>query len=437
MVISTIALVAALALVLANAFFVACEFAYVKVRPTRIRHLVKQGHTRAKLLSGISDNLNPYLSACQLGITVASLALGALGEPAFAGFIEPALRRAGIDFVGPHALALVLGMLVLTFLHTVFGEQVPKFLALRLAEPVALWSAAPMRAFYTAAFPFIWVLNTASAGAMRLLRLRVPSEAERIHSPEELRLVLRQVKLDEGARRLIDRVFDYTHRVARHVMTVRRDVVVLDSTLSFDENLKVAVGNQYTRYPLVEPRTDRVLGYVHIKDVLVALASGRRPENVRELAREPIYVPEDAPLEILRREFQRRRVHIAVVVGPRGAFAGIVTHEDLIEEFVGEIQDEQDVGEVPPVLRHADGSFEADGRLTLDVLAREVGLDAAPSAGVETLGGWMAARLRHLPAPGDQVEEGEFHLAVVAVRDGVVRRVRGRRRVAAEPDVNR
>ena len=190
-------------------------------------------------------------------------------------------------------------------------------------------------------------------------------------------------------------MFDYTHRVARHVMTLRRDVVTLTAGVPFDDNLRIALANQYTRYPLVEPGTDRVVGYIHLKDIVSALASGKRPAFMRELVREPIYASEDTRLEWLRREFQRRRVHIAIILGPGHTFAGIVTLEDLLEEVVGEIQDEQDAEEIPPIVRNADGSFEIDGRLTLDVAARELGIDVPGGAPR----GRDAGRLHHHPAP--------------------------------------
>src|SRR5205085_2942374 len=234
------------------------------------------------------------------------------------------------------------------------------------------------------------------------------TEAEMLHSPDELRLVLQHVKLDPGARRLIDRVFDYTHRLARHVMTVRRDVITLTAGAPFEDNLKIALANQYTRYPLAEPGTDRVIGYVHIKDIVAALGSGRPlPKRMREIMRQPIYVSEDTRLEWLRREFQRRRVHIAVVLGAGETFVGIVTMEDLLEEFVGEIQDEQDINEIPPIMRTPDGRFEAEGRLTLDVASRELGLSLEPQrAEVETVGSYVEAALGRPPLPGDAIEAG-------------------------------
>ena len=424
---TSVALILTGVMVAANAFFVASEFAIVKIRPTRVREMVKLGGKRALILAGILERLDAYLSANQLGITLASLALGWIGEPTLARLIEPWFVRLGSwAGVASHTCALVASFIAITFLHTTIGEQVPKVLALQRAEPIALWTAPVLRVFYYVAFPLIWTLNTSANLVVKLLGLNPKTGADMLHSPNELRLVLQHVKLDPGARRLIDRVFDYTHRVARQVMTLRRDVVTLTAGLPFDENLKVALANQYTRYPLVDPLTDQVVGYVHLKDIVGALASVRRPKRMREICRQPIYVSEETRLEWLRREFQRRRVHIAIVLGDGDKFVGIVTMEDLLEEFVGEIQDEQDIGEIPPLVRSADGHFEAEGRLTLDVAARDLGLVlTAPSPDVETLGAYMEAALPRPPMPGDVLEAGGFRLMAGEIRDGHIRRVRG------------
>jgi CBS domain containing-hemolysin-like protein len=432
----TIALIVTAALVVANGFFVAAEFALVKMRPTRLEQLAKEGRRQARLVERMSKRINDYLSASQLGITVASLMLGWLGEPAFASLLRPLMQdRWGLRPATVHTVAAGLSLTIITFLHTVIGELAPKALAIRMTEPVALWSALPFRVFYLVTTPLTWALRTSSALILRAFRLPAASEAEMVHSPEELRLVLQHVELDPGARRLIDRVFDYAHRIARHVMILRRDVVVLVAGRPFEENLRIALANQYTRYPLVHPDTDRVVGYVHMKDIVAALASGKRPEFMRELAREPIYASEDTRLEWLRREFQRRRVHIAIILGPGHEFTGIVTLEDLLEEFVGEIQDEQDQEEIPPLARNADGSFEADGRLTLDVARRELNLDLPPlPSDVETLGGYILTQLAEAPVPGDIVSAAGYRFRILEVRDRRIRRLRGEPLPAPPPD---
>jgi CBS domain containing-hemolysin-like protein len=414
-------------MVLANAFFVASEFAIVKLRPTRVQELVNQGGRRARLVASILRRLDAYLSANQLGVTLASLGLGWVGEPAVASVLMPHLQGFGTwSGVATHSLAAGISFTVITFLHVTIGELVPKSCALQLAEPVALWAAVPLRVFHFVAFPVVWVLKTSSNLMLRVMGLRPASEAEMLHSADELRLVLQHVTLEPGARRLIDRVFDYTHRVARHVMTLRRDVVALVAGRDFQDNLKIALANQYTRYPLVEPNTDRVVGYVHLKDIVAALGSGRVPKRMREIAREPIYCSEETRLEWLRREFQRRRVHIAIIVGPSGSFMGIVTLEDLLEEFVGEIQDEQDVGETPPIVWASDGRFEVDGRVTLDVAARELGIRVThPRPEVDTLGGYVQEMLGRAPQPGGSIDVPGFRLTAIEIRDGRIRRLRG------------
>jgi CBS domain containing-hemolysin-like protein len=247
-----------------------------------------------------------------------------------------------------------------------------------------------------------------------------------LHSSDELRLVLQHVELDPGARKLIDRVFDYTRRVARHVMTLRRDVSVLEEGRPWRENIDIALANQYTRYPLVEPGTDKVLGYIHMKDMMAALASGHEPKRMRELAREPIYCSEETPSEWLRREFQRRRVHMSIVLGAGNSFVGVVTLEDLLEEFVGEIQDEQDVGEIQPIARGSEGRFEVDGRLTLDVAERDLGVELPPMPPeIDTLGAYVQSHLLPPLRPGRSVEIAGFRFTTIEIRDGRIRRLRG------------
>ena len=216
-------------------------------------------------------------------------------------------------------------------------------------------------------------------------------------------------------------------------MILRRDVVTLYANRSFDENVSIALANQYTRYPLVEEATDAVVGYVHLKDLVVAMAQGRKPD-IRALARQPIFAMEDAPLEGIRAAFQRRRVHIAVIRDAQGAFTGILTLEDLLEEVVGEIQDEQDVGEVPPIMRLPDGRYDVDGRVTLDVAEREIGLPASEAPeGVETVGGWVTALLGEVPRRAASARGAGFRLTVLVARDHRAVRVRVEREATPSP----
>jgi CBS domain containing-hemolysin-like protein len=422
---TTVALVAAFLLVMANGFFVASEFAIVKMRTTRLEQLAAEGSRRARTALGISHRIDAYLSANQLGITLASLALGWLGEPAFSTLIEPALVRLGVSHRAVSGIALTTSFVIITFLHTVVGELAPKSLAIQRTEPVALWTAAPLHAFYVAMYPLIWALNTSASLVLRLVRLRPLSEHEASHSPEELRGLLRRMPIDPDARRFIDRIFDYTHRIARHVMILRRDVVVLVAGRPFEENLRTAITNQYTRYPLLSEDGDMVLGYVHLKDLVAADYAGVRPD-LRTIARRPVLATETTPIERIRKAFMRQRVHMAIITGEGAAFTGIVTLEDLLEEVVGEIQDEQDIGEVPPIQRLRGGRFEVDGRVTLDVAERDLGIDLSEAqTTAETLGGYVTERLGALPRRGQSVTVGRVRLTVIALRDRRVARLRG------------
>ncbi len=422
----TLSLCASIALVLANFFFVASEFALVKVRRTRLTALVAQGSRRARIALHIAQRLDVYLSANQLGITLASLGLGWLGEPAFASLLAPHLAGLGAwAGVTTHGLAAALALALITIVHVVIGELVPKSLALARAESVALLTAVPLHVFYVATLPLTWSLNAVAQLLVRALRLRGATDDERGRSPEELRLVLAQVNLDPRARGLIDRIFDYTQRKARQVMTMRRDVVVLKVDDSFSDNLKKAVAHQFTRYPVVDA-SDHVCGYVHIKDMTAALVAGKSDVTMREVIRQPVYASEDDGLEGLRREFEDRAVHLAVIRGTDEAFLGVVTLEDLLEEFVGEIRDEQDAAEVAPIVRGGQG-FEIDSRLTLDVAHRELGLrlDDVPRA-VETVGDYLASRLP-VVSKGAFIDAGGYRLTVVEMRGRRLHRVRGER----------
>src|SRR5262245_15816523 len=231
----------AILLVAANGFFVASEFAIVKMRPTRLVELAARGQRSARTALDISRHLDAYWSANQLGITLASLALGWIGEEAFAALLTPVLGPGA----AVHPIAIALSFAIITFLHTVVGELAPKSLAIQRTETVALWTAIPLRAFYILAFPIIWVLNSASALVLRLVGLHRASEIEMIHSPEELRMILQHVTIEPSARRLIDRVFDYTHHLARHAMALRSDVTVLSTERSFEDNLATVLSAQY------------------------------------------------------------------------------------------------------------------------------------------------------------------------------------------------
>lgn len=424
----------ALGFVLLNGWFVLAEFALVKVRTTRLRELSQGGSGNAAMALRITGKLDQYLSAIQLGITLASLALGWIGEPALAHLAEPVVRGLAASFSPGaqgaliHGLAFGVAFTTITFLHVVLGEMAPKSLAILQAERFALWVAWPLHVFYLVTAPIIWLLQGSSNVLLRLLRFEPGSEGADPYTEEELRMIVAASHhhgvLDESTRYLLDNVLDYTTRRTREVMTHRRDAQWLDVRLPVQEAMTIALDREFSRYLLMDPEKDQVLGIVHVKD-LAAVATGRRAiRTLRELARPALFVPEFVPADRTRRLLQAKRTHMAVVVDELGEWVGIVTLEDLLEELVGEIQDEQDV-EQPKVQRRPDGSLEVDGGLLLGAAVKQLGLEP-PDGEVEadTLGGWVFGRLGRAPHVGDAVQQGRHRLEVLQTDRLRIKRLR-------------
>jgi CBS domain containing-hemolysin-like protein len=415
-------------LVIANAFFVAAEFAMVKVRPTRLEQLVRGGDARARLALQISHRLDAYLSATQLGVTLASLGLGWLGEPAIAHALEPQFARLGPWAAGvSHAVAVVCGFVAITAFHTIVGELAPKTLAIQRTEQIALHSARPLYVFYFLAWPAIWLLNNGANAFTRLFGLEPARKEEILHTSEELRMLLAKspAGLDPALRSMLVRIFDLRRRTARNVMTLRSDVQAMHAEMAIDEAVNVAGDAGYSRYPVLdEDDTGKVLGYLHLRDLFEVLAGRRKARTVAELLRKPIFAKEDTSVERLRLEMQARQIPVAVITSASGEFTGLVTIEDLLEEIVGEIRDENDE-ELPPLHRRGGGIVDIDGRMLLSDLERDAGIVLRPEAkSVETVGGYILARLGHPAGAGERLECEGWTVVVTDVAGRRVRRVR-------------
>ncbi len=422
-----LSLLLALGFVLLNGWFVLAEFALVKVRTTRLRELADGGSRGAVQALRITGELDQYLSAIQLGITLASLALGWLGEPALARLLEPAFTGLSFGPVLAHGIATAIAFATITFLHVVLGEMAPKTLAILQAERFALWVAWPLHAFYVVTSPLIWALQGAANAIVRAMGFEPSAEGGDPYTEEELRMIVAASHhsgvLPEATRYLLDNVLDYTTRVVREVMTPRRDVATLDVRDPVERSVATALEREFSRYPLVHPERG-VLGFVHVKD-LVAVATGRRQvKSLTEVARKPVFVPEFVPIDRVRRQLQHRRTHFGIVVDELGDFVGIVTLEDLLEELVGEIMDELDV-ELPKVMPQTDGSVELDGGLLLGTAVRKLGLETPGKVeGVDTIGGYVFALLGRPPQAGDAVVVGKHRLEVLRVERLRIRRLR-------------
>ncbi len=425
-------LLAVMLLVFLNGFFVATEFALVKVRATQLEPFATRGHKRAKMALHLARNLDAYLSACQLGITLASLGLGWIGEPVFADLLAPLFQVFGLESAKmQHTISIVVGFSVITFLHIVVGEMAPKSVAIRMAMPTTLWIAYPMRWFYLAMYPFIWALNQSALWLLRAAGLEPAHEGDAIHSEDELRLVLASSQKQLGASRfsrdIVQNALDLRQRVARDVMRPRQELTVLDMQMPIADCLEVAEKSRYSRFPLCEDGDlDRTRGVIHIKDLFALRNTARTGADLLPVTRKIIYVPETARLEKLLRLFLDRKLHLAVVVDEYGGTVGLVTLENIVEELVGQIQDEFDQ-EKPLLTRASDTTWEVAGALPLHELEELVGV-ALPAEGVTTASGWVTHELGGFPKVGDMVALGSCDLRVEEMDGTRVARMRVTRR---------
>jgi len=423
-------LIAVLVLVFVNGYFVAAEFALVRSRRARIEELAEEGSRAAKRVLQLLEDLSQYLSACQFGITLASLGIGFLGEPAIADLVEPALG----DTTAAHAVAIAIAYVLVTAVHITLGEQVPKIFSIVKAEPTALVIARPLIAFNAAMRPFITALNAASNTLLRLVKVDPDTAMEEGSSPEELRLLIGQARaeghLDPGESGMLEGVFHLHEQEARQVMTPIPAVVTIDTSEDAETALRRCISSGHTRLLVTEDSNqDRVKGIVHTNSLAAALLADGPGADLEPLVTEAPIVPETKPLDDLLAELQRVRTSMAVVVDEYGRVAGIVTVEDIIEEVVGEIDDETDPagGEIR---RLANGDWFVRGHVAISDLA-DHGVDLPlDSDAYNSVGGFVFGELGRLPRRGDTVNADGFSIRVESVRENRVEAVRIRERGA-------
>jgi CBS domain containing-hemolysin-like protein len=405
-----------LGLIAFNGFFVAAEFALVKIRATQLDTLVARGHRRAKVARSIIANLNTFLSATQLGITMASLGLGWVGQPVFIALLSPVLVSLHIQSEAMRdSISFAIGFSALTFLHISAGELAPKWAAIQNPLPISLWVAQPLKWFYLASYPFNWLLNSAARWLLRQTGIKLAGEASRAHSEEELRLLLGAAQKQAGStalgRDIVLNALDLRRRVAREVMRPRQEIVGLDTEASIAECLDVAEKTRYSRFPLCEGgNLDRTLGVVHIKDLYAMRIKARSGADLLPAVRKLVYIPESARLEKLLQLFLERKLHLAIVVDEYGGTMGMVTLENVLEELVGQIQDEFDQ-EKPLLTRTDESTWEVAGTLPLHELEEIVGAPLREE-GITTVSGWVTQRLGGFPKPGDVLAIGSCELRV-------------------------
>ncbi|MEM7144012.1 MAG: hemolysin family protein, partial [Verrucomicrobiota bacterium] len=405
---------------LLNGFFVAAEFAIVKVRTGQLDEMIDEGRRGAKLARHIQDNLSTYLSANQLGITFSSIALGFLGATWLVPLVEPVFGMIDLDVSDAivRGAAFVLAYFIVVILHIVIGEQAPKCLGIRKAPMTALLVARPLFLFYKLFQPLIWLVNGASNGLIRLVFRVEPTVDDHHHSADELAMLVeeseKREEVTETERDILIRALELNDLVARDIMTPRSEVVSLDAGEDFETNLTKAIESKHTRFPLVDGHLDKALGLIHIKDILALM--GSEGANLQEkIKRELVLVPELMPLDRLLKFFLNRHEHLAMVVDEFGGALGIVTLDNVLEELVGDIQDEFD-SEEPEFERVNDDEFVVEGTLALYELADHTGLELE-SADVSTIGGYITHLLGHLPEEGEAVRI-DGYVATITKTDG-------------------
>lgn len=422
------------ALVFLNGFFVAAEFAIVKVRTTQIEPLIKSGMKRAKLARQVITHLDAYLSATQLGITLTSLGLGWLGEPFVAHMLQPLFVLARIT--NPTVVAAVsfgVAFSIITFLHIVLGELAPKSLAIQRAQKVTLGIAAPLHMFFVVFKPAIWLLNGAANYFLRIVGIEPVSESDLAHSEEELRILLSQGKtISTTSRSILLRAMELRDRTVREVMVPRTQIVYLSTEKTLDESLKIALESQFTRYPLCERDLDNVLGMIHLKDMFrmkeqhssSPLPNGRGAQLL-SIKRELLFVPETTPLEKMLNTFLTKRVLMAIVVDEYGGTAGLITLENVLEELVGEIRDEFDV-EPLMVQKVSEGEYLIDGTMPLHDFARM--FEVVPDTkDVVTVSGYAVHLLGRVPERGATLQLDQWRGTIESVDKKKVKQLRIRK----------
>ena len=393
-----------LLLVLANGFFVAAEFAFVGVRKSRIETLAAEGNKGAIRLLSLLENLNAYLSASQLGITLASLGLGALGEPVVEALLGGLINNLPESL--RHLVSYGIAFAIITTLHIVLGEQAPKLFGLQLAEKVAIGTALPMQIFYKTFKPFIHALDWASARTVRIFGLHADSEHASIYTEDEIRQLIRVSEesghLNEEERRLINKVFEFSETTVKEAMIPRTEIVAVSENCTLDELAMQFRQHGYSRLPVYRGSLDDMVGVVHSKDVMTSLL---RPKSFRleRIMQKPTYVVDTARLEDVLRQMQREKFHFGFVVDEHGGVEGIITLEDLLEEIVGDISDEHDEEVNDQIHEQPDGSFVLDGGLAVRDLNRRLGLNVPVSEGYTTVAGFLVSEAGELLTEGDTV----------------------------------
>ncbi|WP_163100292.1 hemolysin family protein [Peribacillus alkalitolerans] len=398
-------------LIALTAFFVATEFAVVKVRSTRIDQLIEEGKPGAIAAKHVVTHLDEYLSACQLGITITALGLGWLGEPTVEKLLHPVFERFELSSTVNHILSFGIAFALITFLHVVIGELAPKTVAIQKAETVTLRFAKPIILFYKIMFPFIWVLNGSARALVGLFGLKPASEHEISHSEEELRIILSESyksgEINQSELTYVNNIFEFDNRIAKEIMVPRTSIVSLSMEDTLEEIIEVINREKYSRYPVVNGDKDNIIGVINIKDILSAAINKNSLEKpVTNIIKPVIRVIETIPIHDLLLKMQKERSHMAVLFDEYGGTSGLVTVEDILEEIVGEIRDEYDADEIADIRKVTDNHFILSSMVLIEEVNDFLGTTLSEEE-VDTIGGWVLSQKYDLEL-GDSLEEEGF-----------------------------
>ncbi|MBQ6224578.1 MAG: HlyC/CorC family transporter [Campylobacter sp.] len=401
---SVFMLLLAFVLIFLNAFFVLSEFALVKVRRSKLEEMVKDKVSNAKLALKMTNSIDTYLSACQIGITLASLALGWIGEPAVARLLKEPLGAYGFSTTAVHTISVVIAFSVITILHIVLGEQAPKLIAIAKSEKIVLWIARPLYYFWVLCLPAIKAFDFIASSVVRLFGIRAVKDSEVAHSEEEIKIIasesLKGGVLDSLETEIIKNAVEFGDTVAKEIMTPRKDLICLNKQKSYEENYKIMIDSKFTRFPYIDGSKDNVLGLIHIRDILQH--SGEK--NFDKIVRKIIIVPENSPISKILPMMNKERISAALVIDEYGGTAGLLTMEDIIEEIFGEINDEHDDKNLA-YKKLDDKSYEFKGRFEIESVEELMEIAFDDETEQLTIGGYVFNLLGRLPVVGDVIED--------------------------------
>ena len=415
----------AILLICANAFFVASEYSIVKIRRSKLEEMALLGNKRAALASKITEKIDSYLGAAQLGITLSSLALGWLGEPALAMLIDPLFS----PFVKENpfwlnVISFSLAFAIIALLHVVFGELVPKAVALQKTEGTVLNIARPLFLFYKLFSPFVFIFNALSTAVIKMFGLKPAKTSDLMHSEEEIKLIasasMKGGIIDKTESEIIKNAVDFSDKVARDIMIPRQDMECLYLDCPYEENAAIVKETGYTRYPVCDKDKDNIVGMVHLRDLIMS----ENKRDIKGILRDILFVPENKSVSEVLHMMKKRKIHMTVVIDEYGGTSGLLSMEDILEEIVGDIQDEHDENEEVYEKRLSDGTFEFSGMALLDDAVEYMGLSLLEEAAEDTVGGYVFALLARKPEVGDVVECAVCTFEILEIDGFRVKRVK-------------